>query len=68
MQFRILRYVEKPLQRAKHFIIVTLTFQIYYSNDVFQLKWSTMQNQLGKSKLIVLKNAKNWASTKQDIW
>ena len=43
----MLRYVETPLQRAKYLIIVTLTLQIYNSNDVFLVKnvKPTMQNQ-----------------------
>ena len=65
----MIRYVEKPLQRVKHLIVVTLTFQIYCSSNVF---FSSNDQQckinVAKSKLIVLKNAKNWASTKLDIW
>ena len=60
MYFRMLRYFERPLQRAKHLIIVILTFKIYYSNDAFLVK---MINN-AKSKLNFLKNARNWASTK----
>ena len=47
----MLRYVEKQLQRAKHLIIETLTFQIYCSNNFF---WSTIKNQHGKIRIYCL--------------
>ena len=50
MYFRMLRFVEKPLQRAKHLIIVTLTFQIYCSNGIYLVKM--INNAKSKSKLI----------------
>ena len=37
MHSRMLRYVEKPLQRVKHWIIMILTSQIYCDNDVFSV-------------------------------
>ena len=36
--FQNAKIVEKSFQRAKHLIIVTLTFQISYSKDVFLVK------------------------------
>ena len=50
MHFRMLRYVKKPWQRVKHLIIVTLTFLIYYYNDIFLVEMisntkSTWKNQ-----------------------
>ena len=64
----MLKYVEKPLQRAKHLIAVALTFQIYCSNDFFLVKMiNNAKPTSQKSKLIILKNARNWASIKLDI-
>ena len=50
MNFRMLGYVEMPLQRVKDLIIVTLTYEIYCSNDIYLVKMinnekSTWQNQ-----------------------
>ena len=43
---RIMGYVEKPLQRMKHLIIETLTFEMCCSNVVFLVKMiNNMQNQ-----------------------
>ena len=42
----MLGYVEKPLQRMKHLIIATLTFEICCSNVVFLVKMiNNMQNR-----------------------
>ena len=41
MYSRMLRCIEKLLQRMKHWIIVILTFQIYCNNDVFLVKMIT---------------------------
>ena len=59
IHFRMLRYVEKPLQREINY------WDINISNLLQQCFFS--QNQHCKIK-IVLKNAINCASTKIDIW
>ena len=68
MHSRMLRYVEKPLHRAKHLIPVTLHFKFTAAITFFLIKNDQQFNiNMAKSKVIVFKNAKNWADTKLDI-
>ena len=45
-----------------------MVFQIYGCNNIFLVKTDQQFNiNVAKTKVIVLKNARNWAGTKLDI-